>query len=91
MAGLWGSLGMFFSFEARNRNVKCKGVAELRDGKVLWDLTLLCDISHHIDYSNESISGMFRAVSAFEMKLKLFWKQLKNDHLCHFPPVICFQ
>jgi hypothetical protein len=27
---------------------------------------------------------MFGAVRTFEMKLKLFWKQLQNANLCHF-------
>jgi hypothetical protein len=36
-------------------NKKGKGVAELHDEKWLWDLTLLCDISHHIDYSKTKL------------------------------------
>jgi hypothetical protein len=30
------------------------------------------------------IFDMSGAIRAFEMKLKLFWKQLKNVSLCHF-------
>jgi hypothetical protein len=61
---------------------KGKVVAELSDEKWLWDLALLCDISHYVNYLNNKLKGqqklfsdMFRAVRAFEMKLKLFWKQ----------------
>jgi hypothetical protein len=33
---------------------------------------------------------MFGAVRAFEIKLKLFRKQLENANLCHFLSVIYF-
>jgi hypothetical protein len=35
-------------------NNKGKDVAELTDGKCLWDLALVCDISHHL---NKKIQG----------------------------------
>jgi hypothetical protein len=31
-------------------NEKGKVVAELSDEKWLWDLALLCDINHHVNY-----------------------------------------
>jgi hypothetical protein len=34
---------------------------------------------------------MFGAVRVFEMKLKLFWKQLQNVNLCHFNSCYLFQ
>jgi hypothetical protein len=59
-------------------NKKGKVVAELGDEKWLWDLALLCDISHHINDLNTKfqaqqklISGMFGDVRAFEIKPKL--------------------
>jgi hypothetical protein len=65
-------------------------VAELSDEKWLYDLAFLCDISHHVHDLNTKLQGqklisdMSGAVRAFEMKLKLFWKQLENINLCHF-------
>jgi hypothetical protein len=61
------------------------------DEKGLCDLALLYDISHHVNNLNTKLQGqykvifdMFGAVRAFEMKLKLFRKQLKNVNMCHF-------
>jgi hypothetical protein len=75
-------------------NQKGKVVLELSDEKWLWNLTLLCDISHHlyvgIQNQQKLISHVFGAATSFEMKLKLFWKQLGNVNLYHFYfPVIC--
>jgi hypothetical protein len=65
-------------------NEKGKVVAELSDEKWLWNLALLCVISHHLNdlkyqtsTSTELISDTFGAVRAFEMKLE-------NVNLCHF-------
>jgi hypothetical protein len=70
---------------------KGKVVPELNDEKRHWELASLCDISHHLNDLNtkyqgqqEFISDMFGAVRTFEMKLKIFQKQLKNVNLCHF-------
>jgi hypothetical protein len=48
-------------------------------------------VSHHINDlitnlqdQQKLISGMFEAVRALEIKLKLFWKQLENVNLSHF-------
>jgi hypothetical protein len=34
---------------------KAKVLADISDGKWLWDLALLCDISHHINYLNTKL------------------------------------
>jgi hypothetical protein len=72
-------------------NDKGRVVAEFSNEKWLWDLALLCDISHHINDFNTKLRGeqklisdMFGAVRAFEIKLELFWKKLENINLCHF-------
>jgi hypothetical protein len=69
-------------------NEKGKVMAELSDEKWIWDLALLCDISNHVNYLNTKlqdqqklISDMFGAVRAFEIKLKLFRKQLEKVNL----------
>jgi hypothetical protein len=74
-----------------------KVVAELIDENWLWNLALLWDMSHHLYKLNTKpqdqqklIPDMFRAVRAFEMKLKLFRKEMENVNLCHFFPLICF-
>jgi hypothetical protein len=58
-------------------NEKSKVEAKVRDERWLWDLTMLCDISHHLNYLNmklqdqqKLISDMPGAVRAFEMKLR---------------------
>jgi hypothetical protein len=38
-------------------NEKGKVVAECSDEKWLWDLALLCDISHHFNDSNTKLQG----------------------------------
>jgi hypothetical protein len=60
-------------------NEKGKVLAKLSDEKWLWNLAMLCDISHHINNLNTKlksqqklISGMSGVVRAFEMKLKLY-------------------
>jgi len=59
--------------------------------KWLLDFALLCDTSHYLNGLNTKlhsqqklISDMFQTVTDFEMKLKLFWKQLENVNLCLF-------
>jgi archaellum component FlaC len=60
-------------------------VTELRDEKWRWNLVSLCDISHNLhdvkiehEGQQKLVSDMFGAISAFEMKLKQFRKQLEN-------------
>jgi hypothetical protein len=72
-------------------NVRGKLVAELSDEKWLWDLASPCDISHHLNDlhtklqdQQKLICDFFVAVRAYEMKLKLFRKQLQIVNLCHF-------
>jgi hypothetical protein len=72
-------------------NEKGKVAAELSDEKWHWDLVLLCDISHHVNNLNTKFQGKKKLISdlsgtviAFEMKLKIFPKQLENVILCHF-------
>jgi hypothetical protein len=54
-------------------------------------LVLLCDISHHLNDFNTKLQGQyklishsFRTVTASEIKLNLFWKQMADVNLCHF-------
>jgi hypothetical protein len=73
-------------------NEKDKVVAELSGEKWLWDLALLCDVSHHLNDLNtkfqcqRNISDVVGALRAFEMKRKLFRKEL----ICVIFLVICF-
>jgi hypothetical protein len=68
-------------------------VADLSYDKLLWDLALLYDISHHFNDLNAKLLCqqthineflMFWAVRDLKMKLKLFQKQFANINLCHF-------
>jgi hypothetical protein len=54
-------------------NKKGKVVAELRNEKWLWDLTLLCDISPHFNYLNIKLQSQ----SSWN-EVELFRKQLEN-------------
>jgi hypothetical protein len=58
-------------------NVKGKVDAIIRDERWLWDLTVLCDISHHLSYLHMKLQGQHKFISdipgaerAFQMKLK---------------------
>jgi hypothetical protein len=95
----WESVETFVSLRLKIemfKKEKSKVVAELSDEKWLWNLALLCDISHHVNDLNiklqaqqRPISDMFWAVKGSEMKLKLFWKLQENVNVI-FLPVICF-
>jgi hypothetical protein len=66
-----------------------EGVAELNAEKRLRDLALLCEISHNLHElstkgQHNLIYDMFGLVRPFEMKLKLFRKQLQNVNLFNF-------
>jgi hypothetical protein len=68
-----------------------KLVAELSVEEWL-NMALLYYISHHLNDLNINLQGqqkliyyMFGTAIAFEMKLRLFWKQVENVNLCHFP------
>jgi hypothetical protein len=50
-------LSLAFRPEEISINVKGKVVAELYDKKWLWNLSLLCDISHHLNYLNTKFLG----------------------------------
>jgi archaellum component FlaC len=57
---------------------KGKIVTKLNEETWLWDLALLCDISHHLNELNTKFQGqqklvydMHETVRAFEVKLKL--------------------
>jgi hypothetical protein len=59
--------------------------------RCVWDLALLCDISHCVNNlsakfkdKQELISDMSGTVRAFEMKLLLLQKKLENVGWCHF-------
>jgi hypothetical protein len=59
-------------------------MTELGDEKWLLGLVLLCDSSQHLNDLNTKLQGQQKLVSdifearAFEMTLKLLWKQLEN-------------
>jgi hypothetical protein len=48
-------------------NKKGEGVTELHDEKWLWDLTLLCDITHHTGYSNTKLKGQHKSTHISDM------------------------
>jgi hypothetical protein len=56
-------------------NNKGKVVGQFMDEKWLWDLALLCDISHHL---NKKLQGQINS-----LLMKLFWKEVENVNLCH--------
>jgi hypothetical protein len=64
----------------------------LSDPEWLWDLALLADISHHVNDPNTRLQGkgrlvcdMFSDVKSFQLKFKLFAKELNEGNLYHFP------
>jgi hypothetical protein len=57
-------------------NGKGKVVAELSDGKCLWDLALLCDISDQANDLNEIHQGQQKLI--YDMKMTAFW----DSELC---------
>jgi hypothetical protein len=94
MAESWDSGELYFSSEAikemfvqQYSNV----VAKLSYEKCLWDLALLCDISHQVTDINTKlqvqqklISEVFGAVRTFGINLKVFQYQLENVKLSFF-------
>jgi hypothetical protein len=46
-----------------SKNEKGKTVAELSDEKWLWDLALLCDISHYVSDLNIKLQGQKTLIS----------------------------
>jgi hypothetical protein len=65
---------------------------KLSDREWLWDLAFLADITHHVNDLNTRLQGkgrllcdMFSDAKSFQLKLKLFAKQLNEENLYHFP------
>jgi hypothetical protein len=65
---------------------------KLPDPELLWNLVFLADITHHVNDLNTRLQGkrrlvcdMFLDVKSFQLKLKLFSKQLNDGNLYHFP------
>lgn len=70
---------------------KEKPYPELSDASWLWDLAFLTDISNHCNDLNlklqtqgKFIFELLNDVSAFELKLNLFTKQIENKNFVHF-------
>jgi hypothetical protein len=82
MAELWDSVKRFLALRLEIEmfmNEKGKVVAQFSDEKWLWDLVLLCDISHHVNYlttqlhsQQNLISDMFEAVRALRKSMCIF-------------------
>ncbi|KAG8239704.1 hypothetical protein J437_LFUL019045, partial [Ladona fulva] len=94
----WLSRGKMLKrfYDLRNE-IKCfmdskgKPVPELVNENWLADLSFLVDITAHLNELNMRLQGenqlinfMFQAVTAFEIKLKLWQSQTKNNNLMHF-------
>jgi hypothetical protein len=65
---------------------------KLFDPEWLWRLAFLADITHHVNDLNTRLLGkgrlvcdMFSYIKSFQLKLKLFAKQLNEGNLYHFP------
>ena len=70
---------------------KGRPVAELCDGKWVWQLAFLADITQHLNEINLRLQGktklvneMFYDVKSFDAKLRLFDKQLSTGNMAHF-------
>ena len=70
---------------------KGRPVAELSDGKWVWQLAFLADVTQHLNDLNLRLQGkaklvneMFYDVKSFDAKLSLFEKQLSTGNLAHF-------
>jgi hypothetical protein len=65
---------------------------KLSDPEWLWDLAFLADVTDHVNDLNTRLLGkgrlvfdMFSDVKPFQLKLKLFAKQLNEGNLYNFP------
>ncbi len=77
---------------ARFMESKQKVIPELEDEKWLSDLSFLCDITEHLNALNVKLQGrkqliteMRDSVKAFQMKLRLWERQMRQGNLSHFP------
>ncbi|XP_043917683.1 general transcription factor II-I repeat domain-containing protein 2B-like isoform X2 [Protopterus annectens] len=83
-------------YDLRNE-IKCfmeskgKPVPEFENASWMADLAFLVDITAHLNDLNLRLQGenllindMFQTVTAFEVKLKLWHRQIKNNNLIHF-------
>ena len=70
---------------------KGRPVAELSDGKWVWQLAFLAGVTQHLNDFNLRLQGkaklvneMFYDVKSSDAKLSLFEKQLSTGNLAHF-------
>uniref|UniRef100_A0A8D8SJW9 General transcription factor II-I repeat domain-containing protein 2B n=4 Tax=Cacopsylla melanoneura TaxID=428564 RepID=A0A8D8SJW9_9HEMI len=73
-------------------SLKGKDILEFSDPDWLCDFGFLVDITKHLNNLNLQLQGknnfihdLFGKIRAFEMKLKLFKSQLKDQNFAHFP------
>ncbi|MBN3304061.1 GT2D2 protein, partial [Amia calva] len=71
---------------------KGRQISELSDESWLWDLAFLCDVTEHLNTLNVKLQGskqviseMYDSVKAFQLKLRLWEKQMQQGNLFHFP------
>ena len=65
---------------------------EFSDPNLLWDLSLLTDISHHLNVLNlelqekdKLVSDMYTSIKSFVLKLDIFIYQVQNNIFLSFP------
>ena len=77
---------------------KGRDVQELKDNEWIQDLAFMVDITEHLHYLNTRLQGRNKLVTdlhdsirAFELKLKLFERQLAASNTAHFPTLKSMQ
>lgn len=77
---------------------KGRNVQELKDYDWLQDLAFMVDMTEHLNLLNTRLQGrnklvtdMHESIRAFEVKLKLFERQLAANNAAHFPTLKSLQ
>lgn len=73
-------------------NLYCEFSKEMQSANWVCDFAFAVDILHKVNELNTKLQGkgvfaheMYQEIKAFQMKLKLFAKQVKEQNFVHFP------